>query len=155
MDQLLWKYTSLLLFVIVCTGIGSNSECEGCYKCPESTLCKCERDTTTGMTNVYCDGYGFRQSIFNETLPESVNRLTVSNFLFQNLSKDTFPASLRVKKFVAKENDIWNIDENTFSQFRCLDEVSISDCTIKIYHKYLKQLAVWMATLILIYLSEI
>ncbi|XP_052761820.1 CD180 antigen-like [Mya arenaria] len=44
---------------------------------------------------------------------------------------ETFPAALNVKKFYSTENDIWHMDNNTFLHFPSLNEVSISECTVK------------------------
>ncbi|XP_052764508.1 toll-like receptor 6 [Mya arenaria] len=131
MDKFVCICGILLIVLILVTEISGKSDCQRCSQCPGSSLCKCEKQRKTSYTNVYCNGEGNHRTIRHERLPDSIHRLYVSNFIFQNLSMETFPVAVNIKKFYSKKNDIWNMDNNTFLSFPSLNEVSISDCTIQ------------------------
>ncbi|XP_052762733.1 toll-like receptor 2 type-2 [Mya arenaria] len=119
MDTLVCRCAFLVVLILITEVSGR----------PGFGLCKFENKTS--YTDAYCNGKGNLQTLSKEKFPLGVYRLHVSNFIFQNLSMETFPPSLNVTKFYAMKNDIWHMDDNTFLYFSSLNEVSISDCTIK------------------------
>ncbi|XP_052764880.1 insulin-like growth factor-binding protein complex acid labile subunit [Mya arenaria] len=119
MDTLVCRCAFLVVLILITEVSGR----------PGFGLCKFENKTS--YTDAYCNGKGNHQTLSKEKFPLDVYRLYVSNFIFQNLSMETFPPLLNVTKFYAKENDIWHMEDNTFLYFSSLNEVSISNCTIK------------------------
>ncbi|XP_052762692.1 toll-like receptor 2 [Mya arenaria] len=94
-------------------------------ECPGSTICTCTR-SKDGQYNVYCDGNEVRQTLRQETLPDNITNLYVEQFLFQSLSIKQFPPNIRVRKFHSINNDIWDMKNDTFSNFGSLTEVLFS-----------------------------
>lgn len=97
--------------------------------CPGSTLCRCGKDDSSRQV-VQCDGNKIRQTLNQEQLPETIDKLTITNFLFTNLSSERFPEGINVKKIHFKQNEMWAIRKDTFVNFEHIEEVSVRESNV-------------------------